>query len=131
MKFGLDNSKPQYLREILFGKPDNQKYDGYHLNGQSASRHFTYRAIQAIRPITSSESRPANQSGTRGRNIESGGRENFHRDCPQSRYMRKNKVESHQGNRKFASYAESVKQRTSDVGYAYSVPTQNRFNPLN
>ena len=33
--------KNNYLRELIYGKPDNPKYDGIHLIGNGASRQFT------------------------------------------------------------------------------------------
>ena len=40
-----------YLKDIIYGNHEDAKYDGIHLNGKEASRHFSYRAVQAIYPV--------------------------------------------------------------------------------
>ena len=40
-----------YLRRTIFGNPGETKFDGWHLRGTFASRHFSYCAVQAILPI--------------------------------------------------------------------------------
>ena len=149
LEFGLQSAKTGYLKEIIFGKNKSKNYDGYHLNGEFALRHFTYRAVQAIQPITRSSwssARPANHSDPSSRPGET---DNYHRNCPQSEYMRKSPKghifndqsgrhqtggnsyyqQMHRGYRKQNSYAETVKQGQSN--YEYSIPTQNRFSTLN
>ena len=74
---GCDDSR--YLKDILFGKPGEKSYDGVHLRGFAASRHFTYRAVQAIRPVIIS-SRPVQTA-----NFD---RTDYHADCPQTRLQR-------------------------------------------
>ena len=44
-------SQSGYLRSIIFGNQGEQRFDGVHLRGKGASRHFTYRAVQAIKPV--------------------------------------------------------------------------------
>ena len=47
----LNNSNSNYLKSIIYGTPDNPKYDGIHMIAGGATRHFTYRALQSIGPI--------------------------------------------------------------------------------
>ena len=46
---GLNSSG--YLRNIIFGETNNANYDGIHLRGPHAVRHFTYRAVQAVKSV--------------------------------------------------------------------------------
>ena len=48
VELDLKCSESGYLRSIIFGNPGESKFDGLHLRGKFASRHFSYRAIQAI-----------------------------------------------------------------------------------
>ena len=56
-ELGCDNYPS--LKQIIYGSHGNHKYDGIHLIGSGARRHFTYRAVQAIssvfNPISSGE----------------------------------------------------------------------------
>ena len=49
----FDCEKSEYLKNILFGNPGATYFDGLHLRGRSGRRHFTYRAVQAIKPVFS------------------------------------------------------------------------------
>ena len=40
-----------FLRDILYGKKNDVGYDGLHLRGPAGSRHFTYRAVNAISAV--------------------------------------------------------------------------------
>ena len=40
-----------YLRNIIYGKSSDSNYDGIHLRGPAATRHFTYRAVNAIKSV--------------------------------------------------------------------------------
>ena len=40
---------PGHLKQLIFGSCGSENYDGVHLRGPGASRHFNYRAKQAIR----------------------------------------------------------------------------------
>ena len=51
--FDLKCSESGYLKGLIFGKPGEQRFDGVHLRGKGAKRHFTYRAVQAIKPVIS------------------------------------------------------------------------------
>ena len=53
VNFDFDCEESKYLKEILFGNPVSKHYDGTHFRGRAAVRHFTYRALQAIKPILS------------------------------------------------------------------------------
>ena len=47
LKLNAENSR--YLRNLIFG--DSAQTDGIHANGPAGSRHFTYRAVQAVKQI--------------------------------------------------------------------------------
>ena len=49
VKIDLQSSSSKYLKYLIFGDPSSKSYDGIHMNGEGASRHFTYRAINAIK----------------------------------------------------------------------------------
>ena len=40
-----------YLKDIIYGRHEDQRYDGIHFNGSESSGHFTYRAVQSMFPI--------------------------------------------------------------------------------
>lgn len=51
---GLNSNN--YLRKIVYGETKTRNYDGVHLRGQHAARHFTYRAVQAVKSLISEPS---------------------------------------------------------------------------
>jgi hypothetical protein len=136
------------LRELVFGKPNGGGYDGIHLRGEGAGRHFTYRAIQSMKSIITGK---ITQSAPRfsGENKNKFGKSspaqsaNYHADCPQTVFDRRkhnynkkaaagNGNQTRQYNRNVQSEDNSQGRRYSDVvDGRYSVPTKNRFNPLN
>ena len=63
-----------YLKDIIYGKTSDHNYDGIHLRGWAATRHFTYRAVNAIKPVFG-----ANRTNNFVRN--------FHDDCPQTQFQ--------------------------------------------
>ena len=81
-------------------KPD---YDGIHLRGPAASRHFTYRAVNAIKSVfgnikTSFSHRPKSPQFRRNQQLsvdtnyrweenKNGGSNNYHDNCPQAQYQ--------------------------------------------
>ena len=75
---GLDSS--QYLRKIVYGDINSENYDGVHLRGQHASRHFTYRAVQAIKDIINCSVNPSSAHPKDGKKSD------FRRNCPQAKY---------------------------------------------
>ena len=133
IELSLNIEESSYLRDLIYGSKSSQHFDGIHLHGPGASRHFTYRAVQALRsllphngkPLTSTIPRPrtSRQTATKpemGNHTDCPqARYQSHTDCPQARYQRQHQVE--QGR----SYADAVRS------YKYSVSTSNRFNPLN
>ena len=70
VELDLKCSESGYLRSIIFGNPGESKFDGLHLRGKFASRHFSYRAVQAILPVIKYP--------------------NCERNCPQQLYQRGN-----------------------------------------
>ena len=49
IELGTESSK--HLKNLIYGQPTSKNYDGIHLEGEGASRHLSYRAVQAIKPI--------------------------------------------------------------------------------
>ena len=121
-----------YLRKIVYGETKNRNYDGVHLGGQHTARHFTYRAVQAVKSLIS---KPFNQS--QDNNVKSN-----HRNSPQTQYQseqrraiqrleqpgqsqRANFGHQSVGGAQGARYSDIVKGKNN-----YSVPVGNRFEVL-
>ena len=51
----MELQKSAYIRKLIFGDKTSERCDGIHLRGDGASRHFTYRAVQAMKPILCSK----------------------------------------------------------------------------
>ena len=51
VELNLETQKFAFLRELVFGNQSFENFDGVHLRGKGASRHFTYRAIQVMRTV--------------------------------------------------------------------------------
>ena len=113
-------------------KRQTNAYDGYHLRGDFASRHFTYRAIKAIKPVISNYADSAPTGPGRNNFCPNTTREpNFHDNCPQTQYQRNQLPSSHTQGQIRRTYSEvtSSNKRSNDVRYA--VPTSNYYIPLN
>ena len=123
-----------YLKDLIYGTHENVKYDGIHLNGEGGSRHFTYRAIQAIKPIISKPNQdqqiPSFWRQTRNTDSYRSNEDN-HQNCPQTNYMRQSASSGHQGRRSGKSYSDVLKSSKHSTGSMYNVPTKNFFTPLN
>ena len=105
-----------YLKDIIYSKTTSKNYDGIHLRGWAATRHFTYRAVEAIKLVFDAQSYfPSN-----------------HSNCPQTQYQRKGQsAASHgagrtqDGDRENIHYGEHSEQVGSTY---YNIPVQNRFS---
>ena len=51
VEFDLQCSSKGYLKDLVFGKKDARNFDGIHFRGVGGQRHFSYRAITAIKAI--------------------------------------------------------------------------------
>ena len=150
------NSKESWYghhKDIIFGPSNSEHFDGVHLRGTGAGRHFTYRAVQTIKAILPNPEKPRSGAAKAGpkpphrprpagqvRNIRSSQfshtdcpqaryqrrHQSSHTDCPQAMYQRRHQTRSQGDN--IASYAQVV--RGGDYGYSYAVPTSNRFTFL-
>ena len=78
VELDLKCSESEYLRSIIFGNPGQSQFDGVHLRGSDSERHFTYRAVQSIKPVLKQvkSNKPNYQP-------------NCGNDCPQQRFQRK------------------------------------------
>ena len=84
IKLGAKNSN--YLKDIIYGMPDNPRYDGIHLSGSEARRHFSYRVVQALKHIVTNRRRakmfPSSTSQD-SRGVTAGlSDSSYHIDCP-------------------------------------------------
>ena len=144
----------KYLRNIIYGNPNNSNYDGLHLRGEYAQRHYTYRAIMAIKPVIrinrkenlSPPSLPKMHS-RRPAPVSRDKSRNFHDSCPQARYQSRQSATNHSRGHshnnqseqpstysdavKFGKSQSSVSNRRQGHYYEYAVPTSKFFNQLN
>ena len=118
----LGCSTSQHLKNIIMGNPDSQSYDGIHLRGPAASRHFTYRAVQEIRSVIM-----AQNGGNFARGVGKHVRleSNVHINCPQTEYQRQSHVNHSQ-----ERMSKSKKTAQPTRNYNYNIPTKNSFSPL-
>ena len=121
-----------HLKSLVYGSPESHHVDGIHLRGREASRHFTYRAIQAMQPLISPKGRKVFDSSPKFPRItkpdvrrsekmrsEINISETDHTDCEQARYAR---------GRKQRTYAQAVIQG----GPSYrTYRGENIYNHLN
>ena len=148
LDLGCENNS--YLKDIIYGKQDNPKFDGIHLIGDGASRHLTYRAVQALLSIITKPFQSSRQFAPTGGNYNAKsragkddrftggnrGREDPHANCEQARYQRQSATSSGGVRRSSKSYAEVTKNSVhsqdwkNDKDIRFSVPTSNRFTTL-
>ena len=126
----LKCSNSRYLKSLIFGDPNTNYFDGVHLKGPGASRHFTYRVNQVLKPVLqrhnanrrfSSPPPPIRTQKVRSQPIKSEqmSATSNHTNCEQAQYKRRQLL------RHKPSYAQVVQD-----GY-YSVTTSNRYEHLN
>ena len=137
-----------YLKDILYGKASQPNYDGIYLRGPAALRHFTYRAVNAIKSVFSengsnvfskSQSQHNQSQQNRysrnyvGTKYEQRKRNNYldnHNECEQAQYQRRVQLRQGSGSvrtegnrgRKYQSVDEQ--QIGSTI---YTIPVKNRF----
>ena len=140
-----------YLKDIIYGASNSPNYDGIHLRGAAASRHFTYRAVNAVKHVLwlkkTSLRYPANLPqfqhnlpGSRNSNYQpwkhnNGGSSNYsanHDNCPQTKYQwrtqsRVGSRSGQSGNRAGKGYAHNSEDNQQIGSCFYSIPVQNRF----
>ena len=135
LKLGADKSN--HLKHIIYGAQDDPRYDGIHLSGSGASRHFTYRAVQALKQIVpySSQKKMSSSPIYKKRSARGDSMlQSDHTTCPQALYQR----EKQRGNRTnqarhYVSYASAVRNNgQTRVGQTvnFAIPTKNRFDLL-
>ena len=127
----LDCENSQYLKDIIYGQPQSPKYDGIHLVGNAASRHFTYRAVQVMLPIVNPSFKPMKQFSSLRQNFRAKIRtsenvqlpaervkqDNSHTNCEQAQYQRQSGRSSHgvKSSNRRTSYADTVKGKQGNV----------------
>ena len=86
MQLNVDRS--DYLRDLIYGSRSSGDFDGIHLRGRGAVRHFSYRAAQLINQAVYPDRSHGgikylseNRSDWRRKNDD-------HRNCPQAKYAR-------------------------------------------
>ena len=107
--FGLGTENSPFLQKLIFGNPASNSYDGIHLRGQGASRHLTYRAVQAMKPVLKTNTLPGRFS-----------LHGSHRSCPQTIFQQKQRN----------NQTQMFKTKEGSQKIAYSIPTQNSFEVL-
>ena len=122
----LGCGKSANLKNLIYGKNDNPSYDGLHLVGGGALRHFTYRAVQAVYPIITKPSHPRGNA-TEGSNRAKNGakRSHNHTEDQNKRARNRDQPQSGRGRQGERLYSDVVGNSR------YSVPTENFYAPLN
>ena len=99
-----------------------------YMRGKGATRHLTYRTINALRrviyPEKCTEPKIRPQKSVYVKNDTS------HRACPQAVYQNWRKIEKGFAQKQFLKPPQN-KLYSEVVDNRYAVPTKNRFNPLN
>jgi hypothetical protein len=127
---GLDST--HYLHNIVYGEINAKNYDGVHLRGPHATRHFTYRAVQAVKSIISESVKQPRKTNTKSSN---------HRNCPQAQYQRRTNQRSDKHGPSQSQGIKSGHQSTAGTqgvrysdaltgNHKYSIPVGNRFDVL-
>ena len=112
VNFELGSENSPHLQKLIYGNPASNLFDGIHLHGEGASRHLTYRAVQAIKPVLKTNVQPMLQPD-RFSPFSS------HRSCPQAIF--------HQQQR---SKQAQMYRNKKDSYMSYNIPTQNSFEVL-
>ena len=121
-----------YLKDIVYGRSNDQNYDGTHFLGTGASRQLTYKAVKMLLPIISLPDRQPGQfrhnvrakkdAVNAGNQFRAG---NTNKDdgtnYAQGQFKHQSARSSHWRRKPKQSYAEAV----------YTVPTNNYYEPLN
>ena len=124
----LDLEGSRSYKNLIFGSPSSQQYDGIHLNGEGGERQFTYQSIKQFKSnlfgTNQANSKPLHKSWEF---------DNNHTNCPQALYQRRNHkspaYQSQPQHTRPQSYADAVRVNRGNI--QYSVPTYNRYSPLN
>ena len=117
----MNCTSPGYLKDLIYGAENVNNYDGIHLRGEGASRHYTYRAVNAIGPVINNG------------NISS----DYHLNCPQARHQRQFFKVSSRFSRVKNTDEKGNKKVQRSIGredkyqHRYEVPTSNIFEHLN
>ena len=118
VEIDLNISGQGYLKDIIFGVENAKNYDGIHLRGNGASRHFSYRAVQAIGPVINYHlTCPQTQF------------QKYHLTCPQTQFQNRQlrnggSIENNRVTKRSIGRQEKYQHR-------YSVETSNIFENLN
>ena len=103
--FELGSENSPHLKKLIFGNPDLNAFDGIHLRGQGASRHLTYRAVQAIKPVLKTKAVPLSS----------------HKRFSQA-MSQKQQHDKQQ--------AQMYRNKVGSQKVIYNIPTQNSFDVL-
>ena len=120
----MDCEHYPYLKDIIYGKQSDLRYDGIHPIGAGGSRQFTYRAVQKVLPIICQPLCSTHQPKprqTRSFRTQKRAENRNHSNLKQTQFQHQSARNSHGGKRSNKSYAEAV----------YTVPTENFYTPLN
>ena len=129
---GCSGQNRSNLRRIIYGDPNSSYFDGLHLRGRGAQRHFNYRASKALKSALSKY--VEDNQKIKAMFAKS---TNYHGNRPQPQYQRRKISEGlsvvRGNNSQPKSYSDAVKSNNqSQTGpYTYAVPTSNYYNHLN
>ena len=127
--FELNCSSSGYLKDLIYGQINGRNYDGIHVRGDGAQRHFTYRAVNAVKPILCAVDEQLAAADN-------------HTNCPQTLFKGQSQQTSRTG--KLSNYGQSefkypkrfarAKKTVNNGAQSYqsgqnnySVPVKNRF----
>ena len=120
VELDLGCSGQGYLKDLIYGLNNSPDYDGVHLRGKGAQRHFTYRAVCATQKILRGNTQVLQSDD--------------HTNCPQAQYQRA----QYQRNResKYIHPTKFAKSKVAPNNFPqafqcgqnyYSIPVRNRF----
>ena len=118
VNFELGCEQSPHLQKLIFGNPASQQFDGIHLRGEGASRHLTYRAAQAIKPVLK-------QTVQLSKKHDNFPALSSHQNCPQAVYQQEQRDLQYNMNKSQAQMYQNTGRRIT-----YNVPIKNSFGIL-
>ena len=136
VEIDLKCSESKHLKNIIYGNINDANYDGIHLRGKAASRHFNYRAVQVLKPIFQ-----VTNNNNSVDNVICGV------NCQQTLYQRQKRTNQRTAYKSNSKYEQDIKSNSvtltaphrrtyasvvqGETNYQYNIPTNNFWNNLN
>ena len=135
LDLGSDNSS--HLKQLIYGDPSSGSFDGINLRGNGASRHFTYRAKNALVPVLGQQTSQFTQRSSTQRKYRANYHDNcpqtqyqnrayYHTSCPQTQYQRRMQ-DGFLFPKKFKKFSNNSDNITEYGTNIYTVPIHNRY----